>query len=111
MVENFIRIKLIAELEKYLNLTLDIESSKLLTLRNTKIYILKYIKQKSLDKEVTVQPNTIEDYMIDELRGQTNINIDSVYYYIFPYILEFIDNYLDKTYLRYKHFAIHPSKK
>lgn len=108
MEEYKIRIYLLAELEKNINLTYDIESSKLLTIRNTKILILNYIKEKSTNTDIKVKPNSIENYMMDELNRQKTINIESVYYYIFPYILEYIDNYLDKVYLRYKPFATHP---
>lgn len=108
MAEYKIRICLISEIEKNFNYTLDIESTKLLTLKNTKNYIINYINKKSKEKNVIVQPNTIEDYMMDELFGNPNSNIESVYYYIFPYILEYIDDYLDKVYIRHKPFAIYP---
>jgi hypothetical protein len=108
MVEYKIRIYLISEIEKNLNYTIDIESTKLLTLKNTKESILKYISEKSKDNNVTVQPNTIEDYMMDELSSNRDSNFESVYLYIFPYILEYIDDYLDKVYIRHKSFAIHP---
>ena len=40
MAEYKIRICLISEIEKNFNYTLDIESTKLLTLKNTKNYII-----------------------------------------------------------------------
>lgn len=100
MEEYKIRIYLIAEFEKNLSLSLDLESSKLITLKNIKTPVLKYIHNMiHSTKEIVVKPNSIEDYMMDEIRGENNINVNMVYNYIFPYMLEYIDDYIHKTYL------------
>ena len=88
-----------AEFEKNYNLSYDLETTKKLTLKNTKNNIIKYIITKHIIGKAIVKPNTIEDYLMDELNGNvTNKNFDAenIYLYIFPYILEFIDNYIDK---------------
>lgn len=103
MEEYKIRIYLIAEFEKNLSLSFDLESSKLITLKNIKQPVLNYIDTMiHSTKEIIVKPNSIEDFMMDEIRGENNININMIYNYIFPYMLEYIDNYIYKTYLSKK---------
>lgn len=101
MEEYYIRIILISDIEKNYSLSYDLETTKLLTIKQTKTKIIKYIIKKYIEGTAIVKPNTIEDYLIDEINGQkytcNNIfNADKIYLYILPYIVEFIDNYLDK---------------
>lgn len=101
MEEYYIRILLISEIEKNYNLSWDIGTTKFLTLINCKSKILSYINQKYQDySDTIVKPNTIEDYLIDNLNGlhysQTEINAESVYLEIHSHILEFIDDYIEK---------------
>ncbi len=101
MEENYIRILIISELEKNLSyFTIDI--SKLLTLKSISNSIKKYIKEKSKIKEVTVKIGSIEDHLFDELNGNfyktksilSKQDIEEIYLYIFPYILEFLEDYI-----------------
>lgn len=99
MEEYYIRILLISEIEKNYTLSYDLETTKKITLQNTKNNIIKYIIKKHIIGNAIVKPNTIEDYLMDELNGNitnTNFDAENIYLYIFPYILEFIDNYIDK---------------
>jgi hypothetical protein len=100
MEEYYIRILLISEIEKNYNLSYDLETTKKLTLKNTKNNIIKYIITKYIIGKAIVKPNTIEDYLMDELNGNiTNNNFDAenIYKYIFPYILDFIDHYMERA--------------
>lgn len=99
MEEYYIRILLISEIEKNYSNSYDIQTTKLLSIKNAKKKIIQYIIQKYIKGTAIVKPNTIEDYLIDEINGNKYNNnkkfdAEEIYYYIFPYILEFIDNYL-----------------
>ena len=102
MEEYYIRILLISVIEKNYSLSYDLETTKLLSLLQTKNNIIKYIIKKYIKGTAVVKSNTIEDYLIDEINGKYYNNIDTIfnaediYLYILTHILEFIDNYLDK---------------